>query len=58
MARGTTDADKIGKMSRQELQDACKYWESIFTVVANCNNRTIRVRFFEDNDKTFTFTAE
>ncbi len=45
------DIEKIGKLSRKELQDACKYWESIFTVVANCNNRTLRVRFFEDNNR-------
>lgn len=40
--------------TRQELQDAVKYWESIFTVVANCNERSLKVRFFEDDERRKT----
>ena len=40
--------------SRQEKIEE-KYWESIFTLVADCNDRTLKVRFFEDPDKVATF---
>lgn len=43
-------------MTRQELQDMCLFWESAFTEVINCNERTIFVRFFEDNAKTMTLS--
>lgn len=43
--------NKFAKMTRQELQDESKYWESIFTVATNCNLKTLLVRFFEDDNK-------
>lgn len=48
------EGQAIEKMSRQELQDANKYWESTFTEVVNCNEKTIRVRFFEDKKQEVT----
>ncbi|MBQ0041481.1 MAG: linear amide C-N hydrolase [Clostridiales bacterium] len=54
-ARVQRNIERIGKLTRKELQDATKYWESIFTVVANCNSRELRVRFFEDNERVFKF---
>lgn len=54
-ARVKRNVDRLSKMTRQEIQDECKYWESIFTVVANCSSRELRVRFFEDNERIFKF---
>lgn len=48
----------LKSMSRKELQDANEYWESTFTEVINCNERTIFVRFFEDNNKTITLSFD
>ena len=42
-------AEKYNSMSRQELKDDGTYWESSFTTIANCNEKTMRVRFYEDN---------
>ena len=38
-------------LSRQEKQDINEYWESSFTEVVNCNEKTILVRFFENENK-------
>ena len=43
--------NEFSKLSRKELEDGVKYWESIFTVAANCNNRILKVRFFEDENR-------
>lgn len=37
------------KMSRQELKDDGTYWESSYTNIANCTNKTMKVRFYEDD---------
>lgn len=56
------EMDKVGKevlsMSRQEQQDKNEYWESSFTEVINCNNKTLKVRFFEDDSKTITLSVD
>lgn len=44
----------VNSLSRQELRDANTYWESVFTEVVNCNERTLLVRFYEDDAKTLT----
>lgn len=53
--------DEVGQgvraMSRQELRDANEYWESSFTEVINCNEKTIFVRFFEDDSKTIKLSC-
>ena len=43
--------EKYIKKSRQQLQDEGKEWESVFTEVVNCNDRTWQIRFFEDENK-------
>lgn len=48
----------IKSMTRQQLQDANEYWESTFTEVINCNNKTIFVRFFEDDSKTMMLSLD
>lgn len=54
--------DSIGSivrnMDRQEQQDINMYWESSFTEVVNCNERSIFVRFFENNDKKVKITFD
>lgn len=41
--------------TRQELQDDGTKWESTFTEVANCTDKTWFVRFFEDDNRTIKF---
>lgn len=54
--------NEIGKevrsMSRQEQQNKNEYWESSFTEVINCNKKTLKVRFFEDNNKIITLSFD
>ena len=50
--------DYVSTLSRQELQNANEYWESAFTEVVNCNERSLFVRFFEDEAKTLTLTFD
>lgn len=42
-------AEIYNSMSRQELKDDGTYWESSFTNIANCSDKTMRVRFYEDD---------
>ena len=42
-------AEIYNSMSRQELKDDGTYWESSFTTIANCSDKTMRVRFYEDD---------
>lgn len=44
--------------TRQELQDENSYWESSFTEVINCNEKTLFVRFFENDEKTMTLSFD
>lgn len=37
--------------TRQEKQDRNTYWESVFTLVANCKEKTLKIRFFEDDER-------
>ena len=46
--------DYLKTRSRQQLRDENYYWESIFTEVVNCNNRTIKIRFYENDDMVMT----
>lgn len=48
----------VTTMSRRELQDACAYWESTFTEIADCTTRTLFVRFFEDEARCLTLGFE
>lgn len=47
-------AAKLRKMTRKEIMDNGKYWESTFTHLINCNKKTMTVRFFEDEAKVIT----
>lgn len=42
-------AETYNSMSRDELKDDGTYWESSYTTIANCSNKTMRVRFYEDD---------
>ena len=33
------------------MESANNYWESILTTVTNCNNKTMTIRFFEDDSR-------
>lgn len=45
---------KVTSKDRQTQQDINKYWESAFTELANCQKKTLFVRFFEDEERTLT----
>lgn len=47
----------IKNLNRDELKDKNLYWESVFTLVANCNKKEINVRFFEDDNKILILQA-
>ena len=49
---------EVKSKTRQQLRDANEYWESAFTEVINCNNRTLFVRFYEDDNLTLKLTVE
>lgn len=44
----------VAAMTREQRADRNVYWESTFTEVANCNARTLFVRFFENDAYTLT----
>ncbi len=46
-------ADVLKSMTREEIEAKNEYWESILTTVTNCNDKTMTVRFFEDNDRVY-----
>ena len=43
--------NELKGMSRKEMEAANHYWESILTTVTNCNNKTMTIRFFEDDSR-------
>ena len=53
------DAGKeVLSMTRQQQQEKNEYWESSFTEVINCNEKTLLVRFFEDDSKIIKLSFE
>lgn len=40
------------------LRDAGSSWLSVFTTVTDCSEKTMRVRFFEDDEKTVTLLMD
>ncbi len=50
--------EKVGSYDAQTLRDKGTSWQSVFTTVANCNEKTMNVRFFEDETKILTLTLE
>ena len=53
-ARINKNIEIVQNSTEQELKDMNKYWESVFTVVANCNKKEIFVRFFEKDNYKYT----
>ena len=49
---------EVLSLTRQQQQDKNEYWESSFTEVINCNERTLFVRFFEDDSRTIKLSFE
>ncbi|MCQ2513409.1 MAG: linear amide C-N hydrolase [Lachnospiraceae bacterium] len=46
----------LNSMTREEIEATGKYWQTVFTTVANCNKKTMRVRFFEDDSRVLDLT--
>lgn len=44
---------EVRELTRQEKQDACIYWESIFTEVVDVDEKEIFVRFYENEDMLY-----
>ena len=44
--------------TREQLRAANEFWESAFTEVINCNNRTLTVRFYENDDYKITLSFD
>lgn len=42
----------VRSLTRKEQQDKNEYWESTFTEVINCKEKTLYVRFFEDDTRS------
>lgn len=51
-------ADIMEHIKNDTLRDANYYWESAFTLVANCSKKTIFIRFNECNKNTIKFVFE
>ena len=45
------------KKSLQQLKDEGAQWVSVWQTTANCNKRTIKVVFYEDDELTFDFAV-
>ncbi|MBQ0079001.1 MAG: hypothetical protein KBS66_03785, partial [Eubacterium sp.] len=43
---------KVMGMTRDEQADKNEYWESVYTILANCTDKTMKIRFFEDDERT------
>ncbi len=48
---------KVRAKSVQELKDEGTEWLSVWQTTANCNKRSIKVVFYEDDSLTFDFTV-
>lgn len=51
MAMIRKEGERRAAMSRAQLEDDCSFWESTFTEIVNCKNKTLTVRFFEDENR-------
>ena len=54
------DVEMLSSATRQELQDMNSLWETTFNNLVNCTKKTMRLRFFENEEKvvTLSFDAE
>ena len=48
------EGEWMHSLTLQEQRDEFYFWASIFTEIVNCNEKTLFVRFYEDNDLTLT----
>lgn len=48
--------EAVNAYDEQTLRDRGTSWLSVFTTVANCNEKTLNVRFFEDEAKALTLS--
>ena len=53
-----SDGEVFYSMTRQELRDCGEFWWSSMTSVVNCNEKSIFIRFFEDDACTLTLNFE
>lgn len=47
-------SETLGKLPRSLKQDRNTLWESVFTEVADCSEKSLTVRFFEDENRKMT----
>lgn len=52
------DVDMLRTATRQELQDMNSLWETTFNNIVNCTKKTMRVRFFEDEEKVVNISFD
>lgn len=50
--------NEVKALTREEQQNLNCYWETTFTEVVNCNEKTLLVRFFENDDKVIKLNVE
>lgn len=48
----------LNSMSRDEIKETDFFWETVFTEVVNCNNKTLHVRFYEDDTRQITLSFD
>lgn len=53
LEEGRKTASTLKAMTREEIEAENHYWESALTTITNCNNGTMTIRFFEDNDRVY-----
>ena len=49
---------EVRKMTREEKQDLCEIWESIFTEVVDVNNQEMFIRLFEDEEQCYLISFD
>lgn len=53
-----SDGEEFYSMTREELRNCGEFWESTMTSVVNCNEKSIFIRFFEDDSLTLNLDFE
>lgn len=46
-------SDTLKKMTRKEIEAENYYWETVITTITNCNDKTMTIRFFEDDSRVY-----
>lgn len=50
--------EPIRSMSKEELKNKNEYWQSSFTEVIDCNEKSIFIRFFENENSKYKITLD